>query len=75
MHDASFPRRWQPPGVLERLHRQHDARPAADEPGTLHQQLEAISLYLSDPARRIDANAAWAAARRLAMPHARRGNR
>jgi hypothetical protein len=43
------------------------ARPAADQPGTLGQQLDAIGLYLADPTRRADPEGAWSLARRLAV--------
>lgn len=44
--------------------------PAADQVGTLEQQLLAISEYLDDPLRHIDREAAWQAARARAMPNA-----
>jgi hypothetical protein len=50
------------------------ARPAANQPGTLAEQLEAIGLYLANPFRRIDRDAAWQLARRLAISHARGGS-
>lgn len=48
-------------------------RPTPDQPGTPSQQAEAMALYDADPSRRLDREAAWARARALAMPHARRG--
>jgi hypothetical protein len=47
------------------------ATPSPDQPGTLRQQLEVIDLYLSNPFRRIDRDAAWQLARRLVLQHAR----
>lgn len=56
-------------------HPAHDyltvARPTPDQPGTLGQQLETISLFLANPYRRIDRDAACTLARRLVIPHAR----
>lgn len=48
------------------------ARPAANQPGTLAQQLECIDLFVVNPFRAIDREAAWQLARRLILPHARR---
>jgi len=47
-------------------------RPRHDEPGTLHQQINALDLYHVDPTRHYDAHGAWDMARRLSIPHARR---
>jgi hypothetical protein len=49
-----------------------EARPSADQPGTLGEQLEAIDLFLANPARAHDREMSWQLARRLAIPHARR---
>jgi hypothetical protein len=47
-------------------------RRAADEPGTLGQQLEILGLYWANPARQRDCDRSWNLARRLVLPHARR---
>jgi hypothetical protein len=64
---AAFGKRWRIrlPGGNRACH-------LNDKPGTLHEQLEAIELFLSNPFRHIDREAAWDLARRLVMPHARR---
>jgi hypothetical protein len=49
-----------------------EARPSTDQPGSLTQQLESIDLFLANPARAHEREAAWQLARRLAIPHARR---
>ena len=48
------------------------AKPRADQPGTLEQQLSIIDVYLDDPTRAYDPEGAWEMARRLVLPHARR---
>lgn len=48
------------------------AVPSADQPGTYAQALGAIDLFLANPFRTIDREAAWQVARRLSVPHARR---
>jgi hypothetical protein len=54
----------------------HDeaGNPSPDQPGTLRQQFETIDLYLANPFRLIGRAAAWELARRLVLPHARRGH-
>lgn len=49
------------------------ATPAPGQPGTLGEQLAAIDAYLATPWRHRDRAAAWELARRLCIPHARRG--
>lgn len=44
--------------------------PAAEQPGTLLQQVCAILLFLSDVAHERDPGTAWEQARARAMPHA-----
>ena len=52
----------------------HRPRPAANEPGTIAQQLAAIevAIYLGDR-RKTDARREWSDARKLVIPHARSG--
>lgn len=57
--------------ALDRLHDAHE-RAHPDEPGTLEEQIEALNLFWADPSRKSDPAGAWAIARRLAIPHARR---
>lgn len=64
--------RQRPPPSSRRLVLIREPRPGPHQPGTLLQQFEAIDLFLSNPFRRIDREAAWHLARRLAIPHARR---
>jgi len=49
-----------------------EAKPSADQPGTLREQFESVDLFLSNPARAHNREAAWELARRLAIQHARR---
>jgi hypothetical protein len=53
---------------------QYDFQPTPcwNEPGTLRQQYEIIDVYLDDPSRHIDRDAAWDAARALVLDHARK---
>ena len=51
--------------------RGRQTKPSAAQPGTLAQQLDAVALYLADPARKHCRASAWSLARRLAIPHAR----
>ena len=48
-------------------------RPAQNEPGTLAEQIEIISVWGSDPTRHHDSDGAWEGARRLILDHARQG--
>jgi len=49
-------------------------RPSPRQPGTLGEQLSILELYLCDPTRKYDPAGAWQLARKLVLPHARRGN-